>query len=70
MNHLDDPGGDAIERCSNFISDIIDVCRKHRVLIQVDEAYGGNEAEFEEQTNCPSGIAPSIVSPSLFNTAR
>ena len=49
----DDPSGDAINRCSEFIHSLVDVCREHRVLINYDDASG--EFTFEEQSNCPSG---------------
>ena len=65
-----DPNGDAIDRCSNFISDIIDVCRKHRVLIEIDGSTDVDEARFEEQSRCPSGCGYTLGIGDIENNVR
>lgn len=47
---MNDPIGEASDRCSRFIADIIQVCRQHRVLLFVDENTDIEEARFEEQS--------------------
>lgn len=65
-----DPGGDAIKRCAEFVDDIIAVCRKHRVLITVDDDTDLEDATFEEHSTCPSGTSWVLGIGDLENNVR
>jgi len=39
---------DVVDRCSDFITDIVDVCKKHRVMIKIKEDNCYDDVEFEE----------------------
>jgi hypothetical protein len=39
---------DAADRCAEFIRDIVEVCKKHRVMLKVDNEYEFAEFEFQE----------------------
>lgn len=42
----DDPMGKSIDRCAAFLADMVALCRKHRVLLTLDEY---DDVAFEEQ---------------------
>jgi|TARA_R110002096_G_scaffold66682_2_gene162169 hypothetical protein len=66
----DDPFKDATSRCSSFINDFIEICRKHRVLIRLDEPDFSEEPYFEEFSICPSGHGWTLGIGDLENSVR
>jgi hypothetical protein len=65
-----DPNRDAADRCSDFIGEIIEVCRKYRVLIKLDEPDFSEEAYFEEHSVCTSGHGWTLGVGDLENNIR
>lgn len=39
---------DAADRCDEFIRDIVEVCKKHRVMLMVDNEYEFASFNFQE----------------------
>lgn len=39
---------DAADRCADFIADVVEVCKKHRVMLKLDDMCDFEAVEFEE----------------------
>lgn len=61
---------DPVERCSAFIDAMIELCRNHRVMIELDEACPIEAVEFTEKSNDPSGAAFILGAADLANSVN
>lgn len=51
-----DPCGDAIDRCSQFLEAMASLCAEHRVVIRVEESLPLESVEFIEHSDDPTGF--------------